>query len=244
MGNELLPEDLKWCLRRLPRKVLAMLKERHLFLAGGFIRACISSEPPSDVDLFAPTKEAAEAAGRALAGNDHRFFATENAYTVTGIGRLPIQFIHRWTYQSPSDLLPTFDFTVARAAIWWHDVGGWKTLCDERFYADLAAKRLVYCSPIRNEDAGGSMLRVLKFYQKGYRIPLDSLAAVVTRLVGGVKDIGAVFERGDVEVTRILTGLLHEVDPDIDPTHLAHLPATRGEETAGQAQEKETADGK
>ncbi len=235
MGNELLPEDLKWCLRRLPRKVLDMLKERQLFLAGGFIRSCISNEPPSDVDMFAPSKDAAEAAGRALAGKDHRFIETDNAYTVTGVGRLPIQFIHRWTYQTPADLLPTFDFTIARAAIWC-DTGNWHSLCDERFYADLAAKRLVYCSPVRNEDAGGSILRVLKFYQKGYRIPLDSLAAVVTRLASGVKDIGAVFERGEAEVTRRLTGLLHEVDPDIDPTHIAHLPATRGEETVGQAQ--------
>ena len=148
---------------------------------------------------------------------------------MTGVGRIPVQFIHRWTYETPADLLPSFDFTVARAAIWYEEKG-WATLCDDRFYPDLAGKRLVYCSPARNEDAGGSILRVLKFYQKGYRIPLDSLAAVVTRLIGGVRDIGAVFERGEAEVARILTGLLHEVDPDIDPTHVAHLPATPGEE--------------
>ena len=49
--------------------------------------------------------------------------------------------------------------------------GEYVGLCNIRFYPDLAARRLVYTSPLRNEDAGGSILRVLKFYQRGYRIP-------------------------------------------------------------------------
>lgn len=227
MASELLIEDVRWCLRRLPCEVLATLKERRLFLAGGFIRACIAQEPVSDIDLFAPSKDAAEAAARALAGKDHHFLATDNAFTVYGFGKLPVQFIHRWTFERAEDILPSFDFTVARACV-WHEVAGWKSLCDERFYCDLAAKRIVYCCPLRNEDAGGSMLRVLKFYQKGYRIPLDSLGRVVARLVAGIR-----FDHtGNSEeaIAMVVTGLLHEVDPLIDPTHASHLPATRGEQ--------------
>ena len=98
----------------------------------------------------------------------------------------------------------------------------WCSACDPRFYADLAAKRLVYRSPERNEDAGGSMLRVLKFYQRGYRIPLDSLGAVIARLIQGVKDPILLNEP---KLARTLSGLLREVDPDIDPNHIAHLPS-------------------
>ena len=99
---------------------------------------------------------------------------------------------------------------------------------DPRFYEDLAAKRLRYTSPQRNEDAGGSMLRVLKFYQRGYRIPLNCLGAVVSRLVKGI-DFDAV--SGGTEATRekqiakVISGLLREVDPNVDPEHIAHLPS-------------------
>jgi hypothetical protein len=74
--------------------------------------------------------------------------------------------------------------------------------------------------------AGGSILRVLKFYQRGYRIPLDSLGAVIARLMKPV-DFDKIIGRTDQEdqLAKVLTGLLREVDPNVDPTHEAHLPA-------------------
>ena len=100
-------------------------------------------------------------------------------------------------------------------------------MIDDRFYADLAAKRLIYRSPLRNEDAGGSLLRVLKFYQRGYRIPLNSLGAVIARLVNAVDEekIGAFAGNHEQKLAKVLTALLHEVDPAIDPEHIAHLPS-------------------
>ncbi|KKK50630.1 hypothetical protein LCGC14_3123090 [marine sediment metagenome] len=68
------------------------------------------------------------------------------------------------------------------------------------------------------------MLRVLKFYQRGYRIPLDSLGAVIARCVTGID-----FEKIDSTEENyafVLTGLLREVDPLVDPEHISHLPAT------------------
>ena len=101
----------------------------------------------------------------------------------------------------------------------------WDSYCDERFYIDLASKRLIYRHPIRNEDAGGSMLRVLKYYQKGYRIPLNSLGGVIARLVIALnKD--KININNEEDVTMVLTGLLKEVDPAIDPFHISHLPST------------------
>ena len=226
---ELLHEDLVWCLRTLPGGLFKFLRERgpEIAMAGGYIRSRVCGEEPSDVDLFAPSKEAAEVGAFALAKAKEDVYQTDNAFTVRGY-KLPVQFIHRWTYARPEDIVPSFDFTIARAAV-WHEGEQWKSVCDDRFYPDLAAKRLVYCSPVRNEDAGGSVLRVLKFYRRGYRIPMDSLGAVMARLVNAV-DLRKI--QGGLEITEekqwaeVLTDLLREVDPNIDPTHSAHLPAT------------------
>ena len=195
-----------------------------VMLAGGFIRCCIANEKMTDVDLFVKTKESAELYSRRLTEKSGYFIKTDNAYTI--IDKKPtVQFIHRWTYQNPADIIPAFDFTIARAVI-WYDGTNWQSLCDDRYYADLAAKRLTYCSPIRIEEAGGSMLRVLKFYQKGYRIPLDSLGSVIARLNFGIRQESFATE-DEEQMAKVLTGLLREVDPSIDPTHQSHLPSTK-----------------
>lgn len=223
---ELSRYDLAWILRRCPKAVLELLKKHPatLFAAGGFIRSCIASEEVNDIDLFSPSKDLARAFAEELKEPDAKLHETDNAYTVK-VGKLPVQFIHRWSFENAESLIASFDFTIAGAAFWWED--GWKSLCLPAFYQDLAAKRLIYLSPSRNEDAGGSLLRVLKFYQKGYRIPLDSLGAVIARLDSGV-DRGKI-EGGRLDVERqyakVITGLLREVDPNVDPNHIAHLPS-------------------
>jgi hypothetical protein len=154
-------------------------------------------------------------------------YKTDNAYTVKG--RVPVQIIHRWIFQTPEAVSDSFDFTICCAVIFFTGTK-FDSYCDDRFYIDLASKRLVYRSPIRNEDAGGSMLRVLKYYQKGYRIPLDSLGKVIARLVNKLDfDRNANLDE-EQEKAKIITGLLREVDPDIDPLHLAHLPASEDTE--------------
>jgi hypothetical protein len=228
--------DVAWVTRRLPRLVVELLQAspRQLILAGGFIRSCIANEEVHDIDLFTTSEELAKKLAIQLAGGD-RIFKTDNAISVRLPGFPLVQFIHRWTFSEPELVAPSFDFTVARAALWWvkpaEGQAGWRSMCDERFYPDLAAHRLVYCSPDRNEDAGGSILRVLKFYQRGYRIPLDSLGSVIARLQTGVdseKLSGSQVANGftyEQALSRILTGLLREVDPSIDPERIAHLPA-------------------
>jgi hypothetical protein len=249
--RELSRNDLQWCLKRAPKCLLELLKERSgkVFVGGGFIRACIANETVNDIDLFVGDKD--EAWGMAqflmakLAGKFTRLWKTDNAFTVHGAG-VPIQIIHRWTYTTPEQLMKSFDFTIAMAGFWWEKtsedvqfpntqdagthlakVGKWMSICDDRFYEDLAAKRLRYTSPVRNEDAGGSLLRVLKFYQKGYRIPLDSMGAVVARLQQGVIPGALHGAKGVTEedrLARALTGLLREVDPNAPEDHIAYLP--------------------
>lgn len=213
--------DLRWCLLRAPQAVLQLMKKHpeNLICAGGFIRSCIANEPINDIDLMAVSPELAKAYAQEFAGGD-KFHTTDNTYSVTKDQKYMVQFIHRWAYPCVEDLLSSLDFTICQAAFWWNG-NNWTSCCTERFYPDLAARRLVYTAPKRVEEPGGSLLRVLKFYQRGYRIPLDSFGAVIARLIMGVERDGFSTEG---HLGNILTGLLREVDPMIDPTHIAHLP--------------------
>ena len=211
--SELTKHDMLYVLNRLPQHVFDMIHEHKLFLAGGFIRAVISGEKPSDIDLFGEDKGyLKEVAEHFCKGYHGRFFETDNAYTVFGVGVHPVQFIHRWMYPFDSDgvkaLLNQFDFTIAKSVM-WHSDGGWHSLVDDRFYPDLAAKRLYYTFPDRNEDAGGSMLRVIKFIKKGYSIQVDSLASVMARVISGTH----ITDEEEFVICKKVLGLLREIDP-------------------------------
>jgi len=167
-------------------------------MAGGFIRANIAGEEPSDIDILGNNKLMLENAALKLAekrgGRTHK---TDNALTVIAPPRKVVQMITRWIYDDPEQLIKEFDFTIVQAVIWWEPnkewvegsddpKGEWRSMCSEHFYPDLAAKRLVYTCPDRHEDAGGSMLRVLKYVKRGYSIQPPSLARVVSRLISAL----------------------------------------------------------
>lgn len=235
--KELDRSDLIFCLRRLPKAFLEIIKRprwaNKVFLGGGFIRSVIANEPINDVDIFVPTKEDAEMLANEIRAemNVKRVHKTEFASTLVGTSPT-LQIIHKWMYDRPQDVIGSFDFTICQAVIWW-DGGQYRSECSERYYRDLAAKRLVYTKPKRIEEAGGSTLRLLKYYQKGYRTPLDSLGATLARLfmavdmeaiLGATKGLDA-----EDQIAKVLTGLLRTVDPNIDPTSEAHLPSQSNE---------------
>lgn len=226
----LLQEDTNYVVSRLPKDVRKLLQDNpdRLFLAGGFIRAVLAGEEPSDIDLLGPQGEDIKTLAERLErdrlkeGEKVRIISTRNAYTVLAPPRLPVQFIHRWQYTDPAVLLDEFDFTIARAVIWWEgvgDLGTWKSLCDPRYYADLAGRRLVYMAPQRAEDAGGSLLRVVKFLRRGYRISPENLARVIARVASGVRwgENQALFHDyqtlNQEEFSRVLAGLMRQIDP-------------------------------
>jgi hypothetical protein len=237
--------DLSFAVTRLPYEHKKIMKEPEwigkIFVGGGYIRAIVARETISDVDVFVHSKKEAELLAYRLADRKD-IWKTDNAFTVKGKS-LVIQIIHRWTFDKMEDVSNSFDFTICCAVLSYgasflykHDEAAeksdavkhiWDSYCDDRFYIDLAAKRLIYRKPIHNEDAGGSLLRVLKYYQRGYRIPLDSLAAVMTRMVDALDLKHNLIHNPDTrteQTEKVLTGLLRQVDPNIDPTHEAHLP--------------------
>jgi hypothetical protein len=264
-NTKLTHHDLQFALLRSPRALLTLMKlpkwRGKIFVGGGFLRSVVSGDPVNDVDVFVSQKELAwllareliitrmglkpEGPGDIFSQSQEtliksRIHETDNALTLARGFSPTVQIIHRWTFDSGNAAANSFDFTCC-AAMFWYGKDGFGSYCDTRFYPDVAAKRLIYRSPVRNEDAGGSMLRVLKYYQKGYRIPLDSLSAVITRLVRAVdlskctrsvedKTVSAFVERVDEpQFSKVICGLLREVDPNVDPSHVAHLPAETDE---------------
>ena len=103
---------------------------------------------------------------------------------------------------------------MCQAVIWFDDSDKiWKSCVSDTFYSDLAAHRLVYTFPKREEAAGGSILRVRKFLQRGYNIQAWSLAGVISRLLIAVEKDSILAKEGELGLAKVITGLLREVDP-------------------------------
>lgn len=214
--KEMTATDLQFVVRRIPRDVRTLLMSGPFFLGGGFIRDTIAGHPPNDIDIFGPTKgKLLDAAADFAKKRDVKMHETDNAITVLCPPRMPVQFITRWTFAESAPLIESFDFTVCQAVIWFKkessaETGAWRSAVAEGFYPDLAARRLVYTSPQREEEAGGSMMRVRKFLGRGYNIQAGSLAAVIARVISKVKRID---ELDETKRATVIAGLLFEVDP-------------------------------
>lgn len=212
--STLTKEDVHFCLTRVPKDVRALLQAHPVVLAGGFIRETIAGGRVNDLDLFGYSKEALRSVAVELAlSRKGRLHETENAYTVLAPPRSPVQFVTRWLVSDPAEYINNFDFTVCQAAIWW-DAGEWHSAASPYFYPDLAARRLTYTHPKREEEPGGSMLRVRKFISRGYDIQVQSLAAVMSRVFCAV-DVNRINASDEREVARIVHGLLRDVDPNV-----------------------------
>ena len=211
--QNLTPSDLNYVLSRCPKDVVKLLREQPLYLAGGFIRETIAGNKPVDIDLFGTSKDSLRAIALGLATERGvKTFTTKNAITVLAHPRLPVQFITRWVFSDAKQTAASFDFTVCQAVIWYDPLSAhFHSMAHDAFYSDLAARRLVYTYPTRDEDAGGSMLRVLKFVKRGYSIQAPSLGGVIARVAMRVREGGMVSTEADFGL--VVAGLLREVDP-------------------------------
>lgn len=211
--RELAFNDLHLVVRRMPKDVQDALRDNpgYLFVGGGFIRAVIGNEDVSDIDFFGKNRSVLQSAASRFTSSQFRDTArkleTKNAITLVQPGKTTLQFITRWLFSRAEDLVASFDFTVCQAAIWFED-GRFRSLVSDDFYPDLAAKRLVYTAPERDEEAGGSMLRVIKYVKRGYRIQMPDLAAVMYRVVAKYEP-----ERGVIDMERFIQARMQEVDP-------------------------------
>lgn len=213
--------DLRFIVSRIPRDVRELMEKWDLSLGGGFIRELVSGGEVKDIDLFGSNKATLQAAlkelqiqRQATKGDRCRIHQSDNADTLFTHGKMPVQVIHRWTYDAHAKVAGSFDFTVCSAVLWRNASSGseWTSCIHMDFYRDLAAKRLVYTHPERNEDAGGSLLRVIKFVKRGYNIQMPSLGGVIARLTMDAR-FDSTIMNDESGRTKVLTGLLREVDP-------------------------------
>jgi hypothetical protein len=218
--------DLNFILSRCPRDVLKLLRSNPgtLFLAGGFIRSTLAGEKVSDIDLFGGSADDLLRIAKDLTlERKGRYFKTDNAITVLSPPRIPVQFITRWLFKDPGLCISSFDYTVCQAVIWTEkieidapdpELKKTKTIfhsaISDAFYQDLAARRLVYTFPQREEEAGGSFMRMVKFIKKGYNIQAPSMAGVMARILWKVRDEKMTDEKW---MATVITGLLRQIDP-------------------------------
>jgi len=215
--------DLHRAFRFLPKELKAEMKPGNVFVGGGYLTSIVKGEhPPNDIDVFVPSVEVAEVLTQKLRNafnlqdaNQVTVWRSDNATTIRRPNAVPIQIIHRWTFEKLEDVANSFDFTCCCAAI-GYDGAFVQSYCDDSFYQDVAASRLVYRHPVRNEDAGGSMLRLLKYIRKGYNAPLATVGGVMARMARGV-EWKMMSESSETDLTKVLTALLVEVDPNSDP---------------------------
>ena len=215
---ELQDNDLRYVVTRLPKDIRQLLTEhpKKLFVGGGFVRATIAGEEPSDIDVFGHDKDFLLSVAKILVDRrpGSRMHTSKNAITVITPNRLPVQFITRWTFDTGADLVASFDFTVCQAAVWRtgnQSNSAWACEIGERFYIDLAGRRLVYTRPVGEEEAGGSLLRVLKYVKRGYSIQVTSLGDVIARLAYKVRESGVASTENGLGM--VFADLLREVDP-------------------------------
>jgi hypothetical protein len=228
---QLSPSDLNFVLSRCPKDVRKLLTDNpgSLFLAGGFIRATIAGEKVSDIDLFGKSADDLLRIAKDLTlDRKGRYFKTDNAITVLAPPRIPVQFITRWLFNDPAACIASFDYTVCQAVIWAEKVEVNSIETDENgvnkktsrilfhsaisdhFYQDLAARRLVYTFPKRDEEAGGSFMRMVKFIKKGYNIQAPSMGGIIARIAMNVDQKAWSDERW---MAQVISGLLRQVDP-------------------------------
>lgn len=178
-------DDLRNVVTHLPKDIRKILTSHpgKVFVGGGFIRAVVGQEKISDIDMFGENAATLGMLAERLKTDrgDTKVHTSKNAITILTNNRHPVQMITRWLFTSADDLISSFDFTVCASAVYFQN-GEWKSQVSEHFYADLAAKRLRYTLPKREEEAGGSMLRVIKYVKRGYSISPKSLAQVMARV--------------------------------------------------------------
>lgn len=210
--GQLTQTDLQLVISRIPRDLRNLVQTNGLIVAGGFIRETIAGNKPNDVDVFGPSANAQLVAADVLNLNrpGSKLHKSANAISIFAPPRMPVQFITRWTFSNPEDCVDSFDFTVCQAAV-WYSASYWHSEISDDFYSDLAARRLVYTSPRREEEPGGSLLRVRKFLTRGYNIQAESLAAVVARIMVGTRVLASGVD--ELTVTTAVKAKLREVDP-------------------------------
>lgn len=187
---------------KLPEDVKRLLMHfgSGLCVAGGFCRDAFIGEEPKDVDIFAVDAnllaeallwfktEAKEYQLEKQKTNSVNFVANMDDEQ-TGFREVPpVQFINRVFYPMHGELIKSFDWSVCQIAVYYIIDDGWKGICTKAFGEDIQSGTLHYTAPERDEDPGGSVLRMMRFTQRGWKPTEESIARCLGRFQSRVAD--------------------------------------------------------
>lgn len=181
----MMDEDIKatiFALNTISEDLITIMKKcaGNVYLAGGFMRAIIEERQPKDIDWFVSSLAQAVITRNELSNYlisnmrklDEECFACE-------ISQSPVQIVWRYPFDNASELLDRFDFTVAKAAIWYsNEKSQFVGICHNRYYRDIANKELVY-ERFGDVERILSIPRLMRYHEYGYSIGPESLAKVI-----------------------------------------------------------------
>lgn len=155
------------------KQAAAFFLPKGSFVAGGALTSVFTGHPISDVDLYFKTKEdfiyAVEAA------YDDRLWcvaATDRAVTFVQ-GDNVVQLMHFDYFETPEAIFDAFDYTVNMAA---YDIDQDKFTFSEDFFKHASQRFLRFHSGTRYPY--GSLMRVLKYQDRGYKIGKSDLLRI------------------------------------------------------------------
>lgn len=143
------------------------------FIAGGAITSVFTGKPINDVDFYFKSKDDfIEAVG--LAYNESLWCVAASDRAVTFVnGDSIVQLMHFDFFPTAEAIFDAFDFTVCMAA---YDLDKEEFVFHENFMKHAAQRHLSFHSGTRYPY--GSLLRVLKYQQRDYRIGKGDLLRI------------------------------------------------------------------
>lgn len=186
--------------KKIPEDVKRLLMHfgSGLCIAGGFCRDAFIGEEPKDIDIFAVSDELMREA--TLWFNVHTDsyqlekdslnsinFRPKHDFDPVYETLPPIQFVTRAHYHMHGELIQSFDWSICQIAVYWNTINeAWEGICTEKFGEDIQSGTLHYTAPERDEDPGASVLRMMRFTQRGWRPTEESIARCLGRFTSEV----------------------------------------------------------
>lgn len=143
------------------------------FIAGGALTSAFTGKPINDVDIYFKTKrDFIEAVGNAYDESMWCVSATDRAVTFVQNDNI-VQLMHFDFFPTAEEIFDAFDFTVAMAA---YDIDKKEFVFQDDFLKHASQRYLKFHSGTRYPY--GSLMRVLKYQQRGYTIGKGDLLRI------------------------------------------------------------------
>lgn len=176
--------------RSLPTPVITSMRTHGLFMAGGYLRSTLVEEKPADIDLFGPDEDTMNRAIEDFLDTNEKAtigFRSRNAVTIYLQGS-KIQFILADCRPTLIETVMSFDFTICQAGIMITDEGAMEMVITDDFLNHTSKNLLRYTRPVRNQEPGAPMRRMLSFVARGFKPDFKSIASVSAILMQGTEE--------------------------------------------------------